>query len=127
MTTAKTLGSVHKLSLSEELMNLCIKALPHILNAARDLKSIIFSHGTSARHFLHRCIQCCTLIPTPGADSSSRAGSGVPKVTEITGWGTVPNHASHERAHHSEKLPHVHRFSLNSWPPTRDACFRAGR
>lgn len=101
--------------------------LPCCLDGARDLKSIISSHRTSACRFLHHCIQLHTFLQAPGTDTGDRAGNGAQKVTETTGWGTVPNSASHEWAHWGEKLSSVHRFSLNLWPPTRGSFSRARR
>lgn len=92
--------------------------LPRCLNGARDLKSIIFSHRTSVRYFLHRCIQLRTFIHTPGTATGNKAATEAQKVIEITWWGTVPNCASHEQTCWGEKLPNLQRFSFNSWSPT---------
>lgn len=110
---------MHKLSLSEELMNPCTQTLN--FHAARmELRiSNPSSLATGHRRAISRTgDSALALSPAPGADPGNTAGNGAPKGTEITAWGMVPNAASCERAHRGEKLPHVHRFRLNSRPPT---------
>ena len=101
--------------------------LPCCLNGARDLKSIIFSHRTSACYFPHRCIQLRTFIHTPGTDTGNKVETEAWKVIEIPWWGIVPNCASHKQAPWGETFLNFRSFSLNLWSPTTDSFPRVSR
>lgn len=68
--------------------------VPCCLNGGRDVESIIFSHGTPARHLLHRCTRRRTLLWTPGAGTGDRAGNGAQKRHWVGHWESWVGHSA---------------------------------